>query len=94
MVDKEQVVGDVVVVIGLNKDLGIGAIKLPAEWVDREDGGERVSRSRIPLSILFERILWLWRSRLMWHLVYVALRKLLMDVVDGRREVEGLDGLG
>lgn len=30
----------------------------------------------------------------MWHLVYVALRKLLMDVVDGRREVEGLDGLG
>lgn len=57
MVDKEQVVGDVVVVIGLNKDLGIGAIKLPAEWVDREDGGERVSRSRIPLSILFERIL-------------------------------------
>lgn len=40
MVDKEQVVGDVVVVIGLNKDLGIGAIKLPAEWVDREDGGE------------------------------------------------------
>lgn len=30
----------------------------------------------------------------MWHLVYVALRNLLMDVVDGLREVEGLDGLG